>query len=281
MDTPHIRWIPVCVVILLLVFTRPVDATEAPNVENRLELTFGQKQEKFLWTTATGVGVITAWGIAKWDYFTVAPHAQSEGWFGNDTSNGGADKLGHMYSSYVATHALSALYEYWQFRREDAALYGALSSFVIMGYMEFGDAFSDYGFSNEDLLANTAGILWGYLTYRDPVLASRLDFRWEYGIHPSQADLVTDYENSKFLVALKLNGFEACRKSWLRHLEFHAGYYTRGFEDDEPDRERNMYAGVAINLTDMFARYGHRKTATVLRYLQVPGTYLQLADDVN
>jgi len=227
------------------------------------------------------VAAITLWGVVKWDYFTVSPHAESEGWFGNDTSSGGADKLGHMFTSHVATHGLAALYEHWDFDQDDAALYGAMSSFIIMGYMEFGDSFSNYGFSGEDFVANTAGALWGYLTYRDPVLANRIDFRWEYGIHPTKTDLVTDYENSKFLFALKLNGFERFQDSWMKHLEFHLGYYTRGFQDDEPDRERNLYMGLGFNLTDMFARRGHRKTAKALRYLQVPGSYLRLNDDLN
>ena len=274
------RWIHVLISCLLLTFSPIIDADETVQ-DSRLVLTPKEMNEKLLLTTATGVAAITVWGVLKWDYFTVSPHAESEDWFGNDTSSGGADKLGHMFTSYVATHGFSALYEHWDFDQDDAALYGAMSSFIIMGYMEFGDSFSNYGLSGEDLVANTAGALWGYLTYRDPVLTSRIDFRWEYGIHPTQTDLVTDYENSKYLFALKLNGFERFQDSWMKHLEFHLGYYTRGFQDDEPDRERNLYVGLGFNLTDMFARHGYRKTATALRYLQVPGTYLRLDHDLN
>ena len=34
------------------------------------------------------------------DYFQT-PHTGKEGWFGHDTPEGGADKMGHLYSSYL------------------------------------------------------------------------------------------------------------------------------------------------------------------------------------
>ena len=70
-----------------------------------------QENQKLLLVTMAGVGVITAWGIIQWDYFSQTPHAKSEGWFANDTKEGGADKLGHMYISYLGTHGFSYLYE--------------------------------------------------------------------------------------------------------------------------------------------------------------------------
>jgi len=44
---------------------------------------------------------ITSWGIAQWGWFTQSPVFKREGWFGADTSSGGADKTGHFYMSYV------------------------------------------------------------------------------------------------------------------------------------------------------------------------------------
>ncbi len=112
-----------------------------------------------------------------------------------------------------------------------------------------------------------------------PDLASKIDLRWEYGLHPSGEGVFTDYDNTKVLLALKLNGFETSRRGLLKHLELHLGYYTRDFS--EPDRERNLYVGIGLNLTDLLCRHGHAKTATVLNYLQLPGTYLPLTDDFN
>jgi hypothetical protein len=231
-----------------------------------------EKTRTVLVSTATGMGVVTVWGVLNWDYFTKSPNQGSEGWFGKGTEHGGVDKLGHMYASYIFSHGLAAFYEHKDFSRHEAGLYGSLTSWVIMGYMEFGDSFSEFGFSHEDLIVNSAGCLMGYLLYTQPQLASKIDLRLEYGVHPTQSDFTTDYENMKFSVALKLNGFEAPKKTFLKHMELHFGYYAEGFEDDDKKKERYTYMGVGINLTDLFQRRGYAKTATVLKYVQVPYT---------
>ncbi|MCW8924228.1 MAG: YfiM family protein [Gammaproteobacteria bacterium] len=239
-----------------------------------------QKQD-LINVNLTGIGIVTAWGVAKWDYFSKSPRATSEGWFQNDTKSGGADKMGHMYTSYVTAHGLSYLFETWCIKRDDAALYGALSSMAILGYMEIGDSFSDWGFSKEDMVVNAIGSLLGYYLYVDPELSSKIDFRWEYGFDPEGNDFVTDYENSKYLFALKLNGFDTFRNSFLKHFELQLGYYTRGFADPLDTRERNLFFGIGLNLTDLFRRHGYRKTATALKYIQVPGTNMEFDKDKN
>lgn len=253
--------------------------SETSDCETRLSA--NEQTTAIINTNLAGIGIVTAWGVAKWDYFSNSPQSTAEGWFQDDTKSGGADKLGHLYTSYVTSHGLSHLYESWCFNKEDAALYGALSSFAIMGYMELGDSFSEFGFSREDLLANTAGTLFGYYLYRDPRLANILDLRWEYGFHPESSDLITDYENSKYLFALKLNGFEPLQTTFFRHVELHLGYYTRGYADPGDTKERNVFVGIGLNLTDLFRRQGHHKTATLLKYFQVPGTNIEFERDVN
>ncbi len=240
-------------------------------------ITAAERNRTVLWTTGIGVAGITVWGIINWDYFSARPHAADEGWFGYNRKHGGADKLGHAYTSYLATHIFAALYERAHFSKHDAAVYGTLTSFIIMGYMEFGDSFSEgHGFSIEDFIVNTVGCALGYVTWRYPNLRRKIDFRWEYGFHPYDLDVVTDYENSKFLLAIRLNGWDCFQDSVLRHLEFHVGYYTRGYgddDDDETDRERTFYLGIGINITDFLRRRGHKKTATFFNYYQLPYTY--------
>ncbi|VGO22754.1 DUF2279 domain-containing protein [Pontiella sulfatireligans] len=225
-----------------------------------------------LGTTAVGVGAVTVWGIAQWDYFSKVPSAGEEGWFGKDTDEGGMDKLGHLYTSYVMAHGISCWYETRDFSRDEAAFYGSLTSFAVMGGMELGDSFSDYGFSCEDMVMNASGCLLGWLLYSRPDLASKIDLRWEYGLKPTKGDVVTDYENSKFLLALKLNGFKSMQKNPWRHIELHLGYHTEGFDDKHKDNERVPYVGVGVNFTDWFRRRGCEKTATVFNYMQLPYT---------
>lgn len=278
---PAVNCITTRSVSLLLFLATMAGSADAMSSECASEITPGEKRTKSLIVNAAGIGAVTVWGVSQWDYFSRKPHAESEGWFSNDTDHGGADKLGHFYTSYATSHGLSYLYERWCFDKDDAALYGALSSLAIWGYMELGDAFSSYGASYEDLVMNTLGSFAGYYLYKHPDLARKLDLRWEYGFHPNDRDFVTDYENSKFLLALKFNGFQSMRHSFLKHLELHLGYYTRGFEDPDADKERNIYLGLGINLTDLFRRRGYAKTATALNYVQLPATYLKFEKDLN
>lgn len=268
--------------VMAIVFCCSADGLAAEDVgDDAVYATALEKRRRVLQVNLLGIGMVSAWGVYKWDYFSRSPNVDYEGWFGNGTDDGGSDKLGHLYSSYLASHGLTYLYEGWRFERNEAAFYGTLSSWLILGFIEFGDSFSDYGFSGEDLLFNTAGSLWGFFTYTHPDVAQKVDLRWEYGFNPGSGDFLTDYENTKVLLALKLNGFEATRRGLFKHLEIHLGYYTRGFDDNEPDRERNLYVGIGFNLTDLLRRHGHTKTATVFNYLQLPGTYLPVAHDFN
>lgn len=246
------------------------------------ELSSDERNKKLWAVNLTGIGVITAWGIANWDYFSTSPTMKSEGWFGNDTKTGGADKLGHTYISYVTAHGLSYLYESWCINKNDAALYGSLSSLAIVTYMELGDAFSDFGASKEDMVANTIGVIYGYYSYKNPQLSNILDIRWEYKPNSDTfGDFATDYENSKYLLALKLNGFEFAQSSFLKHIEFHAGYFTRGFDDVDATKERNVFVGISFNLTDFLRRRSYNKTSTLFKYYQIPGTSLKHTNDLN
>lgn len=265
---------------LFLSWSKPVLADEL-NADGDIPASLSKDEQKnlALKTTLAGAGLVTVWGVINWDYFTKSPNTTSEGWFGNDTESGGADKIGHAYTTYAFSHALAYLYDYWGFEKKNAALYGTLSSYAIMTYMELGDGFSDFGTSYEDLIANTVGAVLGYVLYSNDDLASKIDFRWEYNFEFSDLDVTTDYENSKYLLALKLNGFEAAKDSWWRHLEFHLGYYTRNFDSVGGDKERNLYVGIGFNLTDLLYRNSWKKTGTVLRYIQLPYTSITAEHD--
>ena len=95
----------------------------------------------------------------------------------------------------------------------------------------------------------------GYFLYRSPDLAGKIDFRWEYGFDPQGSDFSTDYENTKYLFALKLNGFDSTKNSILKHFELLIGYYTRGFAAEEEVKKRNLFVGVGLNLTDLFQNH--------------------------
>ena len=220
-------------------------------------------------------GGIVAYGIAKWDYGQRRFNFANEGWFGFDTGHGGADKLGHFWTSYMLSHGFAHLYRKWGYDDDTANLYGAGSSLLFQTVMEIGDGFSDFGSSYEDMVMNLVGVGAGYFLGRHPDLARKIDFRIEYtpDIRNSNFDLLTDYDNQRFLVALKADGFDAVTNPWLKYAELHIGYFARGYEGRDPNgpdnRNRTLYVGLGLNVSRLVQRHVNTR---VFDYFQLPYT---------
>jgi hypothetical protein len=152
-----IKWL--FFVLLALIFL--VDSASAFEYFDNLS-----KEKKMLTVNAaTGAGIVL-WGLSFWEYGQHKPRFESEGWFSEDTGDGGADKLAHFEATYITSHLFSNLYNKWGYENNDSAKLGALPGFGVMGLMELGDSFSEYGFSYEDLIMNGLGSCAAYLLYR-------------------------------------------------------------------------------------------------------------------
>jgi hypothetical protein len=230
-------------------------------------------------------GATITWGIINWDYFQASPQAKSEDWFGRETDEGGADKLGHLYTTYALSHLFATIYHEWDYPEERAMQLGTFSALGTMTIMELGDSFSKYGFSYEDMLMNCVGAAAGYWLGTHPEWQQRLDLRLEYAPSLShfESDVVTDYEHHKYLLALKADGFDMLKETPLRYLELHLGYYVRGYDDYKSyqvydDRERNVYAGLGLNVGKVIENVWE---TSIFDYLQLPYTYLPIEHDLN
>lgn len=231
---------------------------------------------------------VLAWGAAAWDWGSGGPRFQDEGWFTRNTTEGGADKIGHAWTAYTLGHLFSNRYQEWGFSRGEAAFFGAASSTALMTLVELGDSISDvHGFSVQDQLFNLAGAGLAWLLWDRPDLARKVDFRVEYDPfagEPFQADFFTDYERLKYLVAIKADGFDGITNPLLRHLEVHLGFYARGYRDfdaarpDTDRRRRYIYAGIGINVTRLLRP--HVDTG-LFNYIQAPYTYLPARRNVD
>ncbi|MEA3487263.1 MAG: DUF2279 domain-containing protein [Thermodesulfobacteriota bacterium] len=239
------------------------------------------KEEKLVALNTGALLAITAWGVALWDYGENHPSMKKEGWFQEDTDKGGADKLGHFYSNYVISHGFSSLYESWGYEHDKAALYGALSSFGLIGFMEIADSISEFGFSPEDFAMNFLGSCAGYFLSMHPDIARKIDFRVEYIPTFQDPDIVTDYEKMRFFVALKLDGFDAVTNKYLKYLELHLGDYVNGYEESGDERSRNIYAGVGINISKIFNGLSYKRTSKFFNYYQLPCTYIKFNKDLD
>ena len=248
--------------------------------------TYWQDVQATRWETAAVFAGATALGIYTWDWgsskrFKTNP----EGWFGKDTGSGGADKLGHAFMSYAVTNVLTDRLERQNVPVERAALSAAITTQLLMTYVEVFDGYSnDHGFSREDMVMNLLGSGLAYARAVTPGLRDKLDFRMEYiksgykGFRP-----ISDYEGQKYVLAIKLSGFGNLRQSPLRYVELHTGYYTRGFAREARqaglERTRHSVVGVGLNLNELLlgqrsARESELRNAGRLFFvhIQVPHT---------
>ena len=241
--------------------------------EKKKFLTRGQKT---LLLNAGTAAAVLIYGYVKWDYGKSSFNFQNEGWFARDSQSGGADKLGHFWSSYAMSHLYSYVYRKWGYTESEANLYGALSNLGFQTFMEVADGFSpSNGFSYEDMMMNIVGTGVGYIWGKYPSLARKIDFRMEYTPEFNSRDFgfSTNYERQRFLIALKADGFDFIKNPYLKYLEFHVGYYGRGYKDHEeggPEtRRRTMYVGLGVNLSKLLQKYVNTR---VLDYMQIPYT---------
>lgn len=213
----------------------------------------------------------------------------NEGWFGQDTYTGGADKLGHMYSTYVGTRLLTDAFEWAGHDRDSAAWLAAATTWGSMLAVEIGDGFSThYRFSKEDLIMNTLGSGLALLMEKNPGLDALLDYRLMYWPSSAarqigQVSPVSDHSGQTYLLAIKASGIPALRKiEPLRYFELALGYGTRGYEPNVgEERSRNVYYGISLNVAEILDAtvFGDRKGSRtqkvgngVLEVFQIPGT---------
>jgi len=244
-------------------------------------LNFSKTEKYALTNVALGAGILT-WGFSQWGYGDEKFHFDNEGWFENDTSNGGSDKLGHFYTNYLITRLLCDVYSDWGYSKDEAALYASFSSLAFSSLLiEVGDGYSEHGFSKEDLTADVLGVGAGYLLSTHPNLANKIDFRVEYlptSNSENVTDFTTNYEQMKHLMVLKADGFEALDDTYLDYLELHLGYYSRNFNHDTlplGGRERTLYVGIGVNLSKLLSPY-LGTYSKLFNYYQVPHTYVEL-----
>lgn len=265
--------------------------TTNPTPDRYSLATYWQDVQATRWETAAVFAGATALGIYTWDWgSTKRFKTNSEGWFGKDTGSGGADKLGHAFISYAVTNVLTDRLERQNVPVKRAALSAAITTQLLMTYVEVFDGYSsDHGFSREDMVMNLMGSGFAYARAVTPGLRDKLDFRMEYiksdykgkgvkGFKP-----IADYEGQKYVLALKLSGFDSLRHSPLRYMELHTGYYTRGFAREAQqaglERSRHSFVGVGFNLNALLlgqrsSRESELRNAGRLffEHIQVPHT---------
>lgn len=217
-------------------------------------------RRRTLGVITAGVGGVALYGATTWWNEGLSGRFQTvrEGWFGQGTSDGGADKLGHMHANYVGVRLVARAFEWAGQAPEPALRMAAWTTLGTFLGVELLDAFTPrYKFSAEDAVMNIAGVGLGLLMERNPRLDRLIDLRLLY--QPSQDprlrggfDPFGDYSGQTYLLVGKASGIERLRHvPVVRYLELAVGYGTRGYDagpEFPENHSRYVYAGLSLNL---------------------------------
>ncbi len=230
---------------------------------------------------AVGSWMYLAWyhDQPRLDGFTVG----GDGYFGEDTYAGGADKLGHAWANTALTRGGAEMLRWGGWRRRPAAIISASLSWSLFLVVEIKDGYY-YQLSPGDMIGNTAGALLGVALTEWPALDRLLDFRVDYvpsaeyrsiiaGTYTgdqrlNSANFADDYSGQNYFLAAHLAALPrpASLPRWLDaaldYVDVGVGFRTRSYKPDPPDdqpstRQQSLYVTMTLNLQHLVDRALH------------------------
>ncbi len=269
----------------LRVQAAPRDAAHS-YLPNAIERARGRHTAAILTGTSLALAV---YGKSQWwqDGFRGRLTKVDEGWFGQETYSGGADKLGHFYMTYASSRLLARALVCDGASHGEALKVAAWYTLGAFAAIEVLDGYSrKWNFSREDMVMNAAGVGVAVVMEHSPGLDRLFDLRVLY--RPSREegqrfDPFGDYSGQTYLLVAKLAGVSSLRRQGpLRYVELAAGYGTRGYAAaGKGSGTRNVYVGVSLNLSELLGVAGkgqasrlRRGADLALEFVQVPGTAL-------
>ena len=224
-------------------------------------------------------------------------HFTNEGYFGRNTYAGGGDKASHLVSFYGVSRLLTSVYEVFDLPEEKSYTLASGVS-VLTGFVtELGDGTTRYGFSHEDLVADSIGALSAYVLARYG-LNDLIGFR--AGVLPAPATpdefrvdgLGKDYSREIYTADLKFAGLaRRVDRNFgpARFLLLSMTYGVKGYPYAIPElRERQVGLEVGLNVAEIARavgvppnRWWGRLLLTVLDIIRFPYTAVGVRYDIN
>ncbi|HEY1434377.1 MAG TPA: DUF2279 domain-containing protein [Thermoanaerobaculia bacterium] len=205
---------------------------------------------------------------SAYNSFTDGPnqkfHFTNEGFFGQNTYAGGADKASHFVSYFIVAKLLSGVYEELGMPTDRARVAGAIVSTFAGFITELGDGRGKYGFSYEDLVFDTLGAAT-QLAIAHYGLGDLVGF--SAGLIPAPPKVCCpyggfgmDYSEVIYSGNLKLAGLGARTRldpGPARFLLLSLTYSSKGYPFSNPDvRERQIGMFVGINFVEILRAAG-------------------------
>jgi uncharacterized protein YfiM (DUF2279 family) len=191
-------------------------------------------------------------------------HVTREGWFGQNTYTGGADKASHFVSYYIVGKLLAGVDMELGMSRDSAALLGAGTSVIAGLATELGDGTNKYGFSWEDLLTDSLGAATS-LAITHYGLDDLIGFRAGFVPAPTAVccpygGTGKDYTAEIYTADLKIAGLGERAKfnsGPARFLLFSVSYGSKGYPYADPlVRERQVGFELGINFGEILRVIG-------------------------
>jgi uncharacterized protein YfiM (DUF2279 family) len=228
------------------------------------------------------VGAVTANSLVGYDRHSFQIH--EEGWFGRNTTNGGADKAAHLADYFVITNLFEDVYRMLGWSERAATLW-SFSLAVATGLgNEVSDGFTGHGFSWEDLTMDVAGAATASLVS----LTRTKDL---IGIRTSHLPSDT-FTHDVYSADLKLSGLArrlGVNIGPLRWLLFSVTYGTKGYRVQPPiERQRQVGFEIGLNFPQILNDLGVKRNTwwgyplyVITESVRFPYTAIGMRLDLN
>ena len=180
-----------------------------------------------------------------------------EGWFGQNTDNGGADKASHLADYYIIAGLYEDIGRMMGFSDKEAVLWGFGVALATGLAVEVNNGFSkEYGFSFEDFAMDVAGATVSSVL-------SLTQTRDLFGLRTSHLPHDT-YTHDVYSADFKFSGLEkrlGIKLGPLRWLLFSVTYGSKGYQVSPPiTKQRQLGLEIGLNLQQILNDLGVRRS---------------------
>ncbi len=219
-------------------------------LSHRHELPYRAKKPQPLLVGLVGAGdVVGTFANSYFGYDHMKWHFNNEGFFGANDDDGGADKASHFADYYIVAKEFTYLFEMFGYPETQARWMASGIAWAGGLVNKIADGTTRHGFSYEDVVFNTGGVL-AWLAISTAHVEDLVGFRTSHLPGPT-------YSHDVYSADLKLGGLArrlGVDIGPLRFLLFSVTYGTKGYRERDvaPDqRQRLPGFEVGLNLEEI------------------------------